>query len=95
MRLLEQPALALQKGDRTIPVILDSLDLDLPPSHFGWFSTLAELVAIENDIGAHGVLGEARSRRCLGLLGGRARLWAARRHGEVVVVRTKAMVYEL
>jgi hypothetical protein len=33
--LLEETKLALQKGDRAIAVILDSLDLNLPATHVG------------------------------------------------------------
>jgi hypothetical protein len=35
MRLLEETALAFQKGDGAIPVILDGLDFDLSASHLG------------------------------------------------------------
>lgn len=34
MSLLEQSAFSLEKGDRTISVILDGLDLNLSPAHF-------------------------------------------------------------
>lgn len=33
MRLLEQTALALQKGDRAIPIILYRFNFDLPTTH--------------------------------------------------------------
>lgn len=61
--LLEQTALSLQEGDRTISVILDGFDLNLSSPHGDglWVSWIDGLLAVASPRGARGT--EWRRRR--------------------------------
>lgn len=55
VRLLEQTSFPLQKGDRSISVILDGFDLNLSPSHLG-FGYESDRYTVRKDDGRDAVI---------------------------------------